>query len=141
MNITIEAIDHKDQRYNTIGDWQWGWTDEETGEFVVPSPLTRIPSLTCDLRILVSNLKDDKMNCLIAIHEIIEALLCKFNEPEITTEQVDTFDMSHPELEEPGLSLDCPYMTQHLVATDIERMIADRLKVDWDEYEKRIREL
>lgn len=121
INIAIETISHNKQRYNTIGDWQ----------FINPE----------FLHIRVSDLKDNKMNCLVAIHELVEATLCKFNDPEITTEQVDTFDISHPELEEPGLSLDCPYMIQHLVASNIEKMIADRLKVDWDEYEKRIREL
>ena len=124
MKIIIETIDHKDQRYNTIGDWQFAEEND---------------SIFLDIR--VSDLKDDKMNTLIAIHELIEAFLCKFNDPEITTEQVDDFDMSHLELDEPGESLDCPYRIQHLVASDIEKMIAGRLNIDWSEYEKRIREL
>lgn len=122
MQIITHIIPHKNQRYNTAGDWEFSKSLDT-------------------LLIRVSNLKDDKMNSLIIIHELIEAILCRFNDPEITTEEVDKFDMSHPELEEPGEALDCPYMIPHLVASDIEKMIADRLKVDWNDYERKIKEL
>jgi hypothetical protein len=122
MNILIRTIDHKKQRYPTVGDW----------EFIEPGP---------HLVIRVSDLGDPKLNTLIAIHELVEAILCKFNGPEITTQIVDEFDLSHPELEEPGESLNCPYMTQHLVASDVEKMIADRLKVDWNSYCEKVKSL
>ena|SRR5208337_105141 len=151
MNIVIRTIDHKDQRYETVGDWQ----------FIGPN-----------LLITVSDLGNNKMNALIAIHELIEALLCKFNDPEITTEMVDSFDMSkqvcpdcggngliswghlvspgpcqlcggtgHLDLDEPGSDPTAPYYIQHLQATIIEELLSIWLKIDWKEYEKRIQEL
>jgi hypothetical protein len=124
MKIIVQTVQHQNQRYNTVGDWFF------SKEFIDTVLIIRI-----------SDLGDDKLNALIAIHELVEAILCKFNDPEITGEQVDQFDMSHPELKEPGEALDCPYMIPHLVASDVEKMIADRLKVDWNLYEGRIREL
>src|SRR5208337_252360 len=121
MNIVIRTIDHKDQRYETVGDWQ--------------------PLMGPNLLITVSDLGNPKMNALVAIHELIEALLCKFNDPEITTEIVDSFDMSHENLDEPGESSEAPYHLQHTRATIIEKLLSDWLKIDWDEYEKRIQEL
>lgn len=121
MRILVRTIDNKDQRYKTVGDWIF--TDPDT------------------LIITVSDLKDDKMNCLIVIHELIEAFLCKFHDPEITTEAVDEFDMSHPELEEPGESSKAPYYKQHLIASTFEITLAYELKINWEYYEKKIREL
>lgn len=126
LQINVKVINHKQQRYNTIGDWIWKYKSE-------------LDTLVLD--IYVSDLGDNKMNALIAIHELVEAVLCRFNDPEITGEEVDKFDMSHPELEEPGDNLEAPYCTQHLVASDIEKMIAGRLKINWEDYERRIKEL
>jgi hypothetical protein len=135
MKIFIRTINHKDQRYATVGDWEF----HDPSKIPISEPEENPNELW--LKIKVSDLGDDKMNCLIAIHELIEALLCKFNDPEITGGSVDTFDMSHPELEEPGESLEAPYMIPHLVASNIEMMIAHRLKIDWKSYEERIKDL
>ena len=124
QKITIEVINHKSQRYETCGDWQF--KDDN------------------NLLIRVSNLNDTKMNCLVAIHELVEALLCKFNDPEITTAQVDSFDMKfeknrkEEDNSEPGDCPEAPYYEQHKLATVIERALASALKVDWEDYEKRI---
>lgn len=125
MNTIIKVIEHHKQRYKTVGDWKF--INNIYNDFV--------------LDITISDLGDSKMNCLIAIHEFIEAILCKFNDPEITTEQVDKFDLDHPELEEPGESTDCPYMVQHLIANSVEIMMANILKVNWDEFERKVKSL
>jgi hypothetical protein len=56
MKIVIETIPHLDQRYKTCGDWFY------EGE---------------DLHIKVSDLKDWKKEATIAVHELVEAILCK----------------------------------------------------------------
>jgi hypothetical protein len=127
QKIVIKVIDHKDQRYPTIGDWEF--TNEDT------------------LQINVSDLGDIKYNCLIAVHELIEALLCKFASPEITTAIVDAFDIEYEKQRkenddsEPGDSSEAPYHEQHKIATVIEMLVAIALNVSWAEYEKRINEL
>ena len=127
QKITIKVINHKNQRYETCGDWQF--KDDN------------------NLLIRVSNLNDTKMNCLVAIHELIEALLCKFNDPEITTAQVDSFDIEfeknrkEEDNSEPGDCPEAPYYEQHKFATIIEMALASALKVSWEDYEKRINSL
>jgi len=120
MKITIETIPHKEQRYETVGDWQF---------------------LGDDLTIRVSGMDHVAMKSeqsyyefLIGIHELIEAVLCKAYG--ITQEQVDYFDMSHPDAEEPGALIDAPYYRQHLLASVIEHILADELGIDWNEYEE-----
>jgi hypothetical protein len=121
MNTIIKSIPHSKQRYNTIGDWKF--VDSTIGDPLV-------------LDIYISDLGDNKMNALIAIHELVEAVLCRFNDPEITGEEVDKFDMSHPELEEPGEDSRAPYKKQHKFASMIEMLVAIQLNINWDEYEK-----
>jgi hypothetical protein len=127
QSITIHVIKHKNQRYETVGDW----------EFINES----------NLIIKVSDLGVAKFNCLVAIHELVEALLCKFAFPEVTGKEVDKFDIEYEKNRkennnsEPGDSPEAPYFEQHKLATVIEMAIASALKVSWEEYEKRINEL
>jgi len=124
MNITIRTIPHDKHRYPTIGDWQFV---ERGGEEV--------------LQIDVSNMGDWRLECLIALHELVEVLLCK--EAGITQEQVDKFDMDFEanrkpgDLFEPGYADDAPYRTQHLIAEGIEKIVAAGLGVNWAKYEKK----
>jgi hypothetical protein len=121
MNINITIVPHKEQRYETVGDWQF----DDFG----------------NLSILVSNLGDDRENCLIAIHELIEAILCKFATPEVTTEMVDKFDVEHKDLDDPGADPSAPYHTQHRAAEMIEFQLASKLHVGWYEYDKKVKNL
>ena len=118
MKIIIEVVPHSTQRYNTIGDWQWfGDT----------------------LQIKVSDMGDWKKEFLVGIHELIEVALCKHSG--VTEEEVDAFDLSHPELHEPGDDCNAPYHWQHMTAISIEDILIDRLKVDTNEYEDKMEEL
>lgn len=122
--IIISTVDHKDQRYPTVGDWTF---------------------IDCDLYIKISDLGRPKFNSCIVIHEIIEAILCRH--ARITEQEVDEFDFHFEEARgekdnsEPGDSPDAPYHEQHKVATEIEKIFAKALGVDWDEYSKRVNEL
>lgn len=124
MKITIETIPHEQHRYTTVGDWYF----DKNG----------------DLVIRVSKLSDEKLEMLIAVHELIEVLTCKYEG--VTQEQVDKFDMEdfsyedHPN-EEPGDDPNAPYKSQHCLATGIERLLAARWGVDWKTYEKELTDL
>jgi hypothetical protein len=119
MRISIEVIPHEAQRYSTVGDW----TFDGNG----------------DLTIRVSKLSDWKREALIAIHELVEVVLCKH--AGIGQEAVDLFDAEfekhrHPDNEdEPGDEPSAPYVKQHCLATAVERMLAAELGVNWKEYE------
>lgn len=111
MNITIKTIPHKEQRYDTCGDWQ----------FLAPDRLVVSVSDTGDLR----------YNTLLAIHELVEAVLCA--KDGVAEASVDHFDMSNPTKD--GDDRDCPYAKQHCFATSVERMVAAAMDVSWGEYE------
>lgn len=120
MKITIEFIEHKDQRYDTPGDW-----------FYTPAD---------NLVIRVSKLDIPEYEHLIAIHELVEALLCKHDG--VRQRAVDRFDAawkpSHltdgVQITEPGEDVNAPYHEQHVVAEIIERIMAQAMSVHWPSY-------
>lgn len=140
MNITVEVIPHDKQRYKTCGDWFY----EPNGE---------------DLVIRVSKLSDWRYEALVAVHELVEVLMCKHIG--ITQEQVDQFDMEFEKqreagladpgvgaeektllkIAEPGDQYRAPYRTEHCVATGVERILAAGLGVVWSQYETEIEAL
>lgn len=119
--VIVDVIPHAQQRYNTCGDWQWKGVNNT------------------NLSIKVSDTGNSDFNHLLAVHEYIEALLCKaFG---IHAETVDEWDMSHEDLDDPGDHILAPYHDQHKFATIVERMLAMEMDVDWDEYERKLGEL
>lgn len=124
MNVTIQVIPHDQQRYPTVGDWYF------EGD---------------DLIIKVSKLSDWRREMLIAIHELAEVLICKHKG--ISAESVDKFDKefeqnrSPDNVDEPGDDPSAPYVTEHCIATGIERIMAAQLGVSWKEYESELEDL
>jgi hypothetical protein len=118
MDIHIKIIEHKKQRYPTVGDWFF----DDNG----------------DLQIRVSRMNDGRHETLVAIHELIEAFLC--DEANIDQTDVDKFDMEFEQKrvvgneDEPGDSSKAPYYKQHQFATGIERILAAEVEVDWGDY-------
>lgn len=154
MKIVIETIPHEKQRYPTVGDWvcekEWPAGEMPTGGKVISQQEV--------LRIKVSDLGDWRKEALIAVHELIEVLICKHDG--VSQEAVDKFDFEFEEkrkvglecspddaetarLEtlEPGDDNDAPYRRQHCIATGIERLLAAELDVSWKEYEDAIYQL
>lgn len=126
LRIFIRSKPHSEQRYDTCGDWEF---DPKDGS----------------LTITVSNLQDWRQEFCVAVHELIEVMLCKHRG--ITQEEVDNFDMAFEEVrqegntDEPGDDPLAPYRKEHFFATSIERLLAAELGVDWNEYEKAINSL
>ena len=123
--IIIETISHKDQRYDTCGDWQF---DTEG-----------------NLKISISDVGNWKHEFLVAFHELAEVMLCK--DRGISQESVDAFDTEFEKnrkegnTDEPGNDSAAPYRKEHFFATNVERLMAEQLGVDWDEYDKSINSL
>ena len=70
----------------------------------------------------------------IAIHELIEKW--RNNQIGIKDSDVDQFDKDHPELNDPGWSLDAPYNRTHSEADIFERLFINLSGNNWIEYEK-----
>jgi hypothetical protein len=130
--ITIEVIPHTEQRYNTVGDWQFV-REEIEGKKVAK-----------ELNIKVSDINyGDEANMLVAVHELVEALLCESKG--VDEVRVDEFDKnwkprdihwsSDKQLSEPGEDDFAPYYREHQVATGIERMLGAFLWLNWARYE------
>ena len=132
MRINAQVIPHAYQRYDTIGDWRF-----VTVPVYVPWLKDRKSDI--ELQINVSDLGNDKYNMLVMIHEIVEALLCYYFG--VTEKQVDDWDMSHLDSEEPGDEPGCPYAWQHSIATGVERLLAAIMGIDWAEYGEAVRKL
>lgn len=112
--IIIEAVEYKDQRYDTLGDWYF---DRANGDLII--------------RVTGADPLDQDEAFLIALHELVEAKLC--HKHGVTEGQVDEFDFAfeadraagkHTEDEEPGDHPDAPYRREHRCAMLIEHMTA-----------------
>lgn len=117
--ITIKTIPDSHQRYNTVGDY---YTDERGNRIFA-----------------VSDMNNWKFEFLVAIHELVESALCQ--DRGVTDAAIDAFDLSFEEKRlkgevdgEPGNDPSAPYYKEHQFASKIEKMLADELDVDWEEY-------
>ena len=125
MKIIIETIPHQEQRYTTVGDWFY----EVDGT----------------LHIKVSELSDKRREVLIAVHELVEVLLCE--QAGIGQLAVDEFDKHYEanrapdNFDEPGDDPTAPYVRQHCLATSVERLMAAEMGVNWKEYEEELDKL
>ena len=119
MKIIIETIDHKDQKYDTIGDY---WTD---------------PDGTWQIR--VSKMGNWKYEMAVALHELWEKSLCY--DRHIGEEFITQFDIEFEKDEarkakyiEPGNDPDCPYKAEHEIAESVARMMCTHLGIDYELY-------
>ena len=115
MRVEIKTVDPAAMRYPTAGDWEW------------------LPDGALMLKIPEYGGRDVSV-LLVAIHEMIEAYLCKRDG--ITDEQVTKFDVENPKLEEPGDDPAAPYHRQHVVAMALEREAAIATSTDWETHDK-----
>jgi len=121
LNTEIRTIPHLRHRYPTVGDY---FNEYEK------------------LIIHVSDMKNEKYEFLVAIHEQIEEFLTRLRG--IKEEAITEFDKRYEDnraendYSEPGDSSLAPYIREHQFATFVEKMIAIELGVDWKEYEEAI---
>lgn len=111
---TIELVPHSEQRYATAGDW---WFEDDG-----------------TLRVLTSDTGDDDCSMLVAVHELVEALLCRKHE--VSEAAVCGFDLVFDRLHgkedlEPGEDPSSPYFNEHAIADIVERLLAKELDVPW----------
>lgn len=119
-SIQIFVIPHQNQRYDTTGDW-----NIIKGEDI--------------LIIRVSDTGFWFHNMLIALHEFVEAVLCTFTG--ISPQMVDSFDLSHKSLTDPGAASEAPYHQEHMAADAIERTVCQLAGISWNDYEMSINNL
>src|ERR1022692_2071034 len=117
LNIEIKTISHDEHRYPTTGDY---FRDGKR------------------LCLRISEMGNKKYELLVAVHELVERILCEARG--ITDREIDTFDMASS-ANEPGDDPNSPYHREHVFASRIERMLAHELGVEWEDYESSIDQL
>ena len=127
MKIIIESIPHQNQRYSTPGDYFY------EGDTLI---------------VKVSDLGDDRMNLLVALHEIIEEATSR--NAGITEQEIMDFDLMyekereqglHSQEDEPGWDPRSPYREYHAFAEKIERMACKKLGIKWSDYNEKFSHL
>lgn len=119
MKIVIQSIPHDHHRYPTLGDY---WLDEDGA-----------------LQIRVSQLPDRRDMAALALHELVEAMLCL--DRMISFEEITAFDQAHlegPYSDDPGHHPQAPYHHEHVFAEIMERMLAHELGRNWQDYERAV---
>lgn len=125
MNINIKIISPSQMRPGVDGaDWHWDGRG--------------------DLQVRVCPMSDWRYETLLAIHEAVEAIMCKHNG--VSQKQVDEFDQRY-DLEhadsndvEAGDDPKAPYEREHCFATAIERILCAELGVHWREYDNELKQ-
>jgi hypothetical protein len=119
VRINIEVIPHEEQRYPTVGDY---WLEDGVQQ------------------VRVSRLPDWRYEILVAVHEIVELAITRHRG--ISEELISDFDVDFERARElmqrsgePGDHPDSPYRRENFFATNLERLLAAELDVDWFEYE------
>ena len=113
QSVKITVKPPKEMRYRTVGDWFW----------FAPGCLT----------IQVADTGNWIYNMLVAVHELIEVILCEI--AGISEKRVSAFDLAHQDDEDPGTHPKAPYHDQHLTAMGMEMILAARAGVKWRVYE------
>jgi len=120
--VEIEAFPPGQMRYKTAGDWYY------------------IGNI---LHVNVVKMEDGRHEFLLAVHEFVEAMLCRFRV--IDQKLVDKWDSEHPDGEgiypESGDIPGCPYRRDHRIAMIIEQQLAHELGIDWFAYEEKLDQL
>ena len=124
MNIESQTIPYKEQRYETCGDY----FHDDTG-----------------LHFRINEMGSEDYAFLVLIHEIVEEHLTRrrgLSEPEIMAFDVmwekERKEGKHGEDEEPGHDLRAPYHKEHVLAENIERLLALQMGISWTDYEKAV---
>jgi hypothetical protein len=125
--ITIESIPHKAHRYETVGDY---FKTNKAWNF------------------RVSKMSNQDYEFLVIMHEMIEWYLTQ--KRGITEKSILKFDIQyekereqglHSQDDEPGFDKKAPYRKEHAFATEIEKLLAKELKVNWNKYDKEVMSL
>lgn len=121
MNIHICVIPESEQRKCVSGA---DWFFDSNG----------------DLQVRISPLSNWRRECLLGLHEAIEAVICRHRG--IPHEAVDKFDLEYESTHTSDLNAGddplAPYVREHCLATGIERILCVALDTSWLDYDKEL---
>jgi hypothetical protein len=113
MNYDIRTIAHSSQRYESHGDYLF---DGNTGY------------------VWVSDFGNEDIEFIIGIHEQIEMYLTR--KRGIPETAISAFDMTHPELDDPGMDKLAPYHKEHFFCDIIDRLLCEQVGIAYEQYQE-----
>ena len=125
MKIVIDFLNSEQMRYSTCGDYFY---DKEGVK-----------------HFQIIDTGNEYYNTLILLHEMTEEIISKNQgiiEQDILAHDIwheKEFNEGRTEIYEPGEHPLSPYADSHFFAETIERLIANKLKIDWNEYDKSLK--
>lgn len=158
MNIIVNSIPNDEIKLRkgfTGADWWWEkqWQCNYCYLHVRKPDVNNEPCPRCggekfveqdilEVRV-ASELTDWRERMALAVHEVCEALMCRYNG--VTVAQVDEFDAKFKGENEIDINAgdepDAPYRLEHTYATAIERVLTGVMGVDWKGYDTRLGKL
>lgn len=114
--IKIKCIDPANQRFSECGDWFYDAEDDV-------------------ITIFVSRMEDWKSEIAVAVHEVVESVMCL--DRGIDQTDIDLFDKNFYQDHKSGEAGDdknAPYFDEHVAATFIEREVCNQLGLTWDKH-------
>lgn len=128
LRINLQVIPHREQRYETVGDWWW---DEEGV-----------------LQIRSSKMDNPRFEQLVLLRELVEVLLADWTRPRETsrdyllnrTEDHDkSFELARvDEFSESGYEPKSPVYREHMIASAFEHIAALLMRVNYNEYTRAV---
>ena len=123
--INIKIIPHKEQRYNTAGDY---FLEKGVWQF------------------RISEMENIFYEMFVLFHELWEwfraVVINGVHEEDISVFDIDTvFEIDPKNGNNPGRSKFAPYHSEHLEATSLERFLIKKCKMDLDEYNQSFEKL
>lgn len=119
--LNLKSVPIESQRYRSIDDWF-------------------DPKITTDgfikFATVVGNTGNWKYDLLVLYHALTEQILCY--DRKISDKKVTEFDLAHIDHENPGELENAPYHKEHMIANDVESIMANALEINWTDYEKAI---
>lgn len=125
MNIIVKVIPN-DQHRPGISGADWYFDQDGT------------------LQVRVSKMSDERFELALAVHELVEAILCRHNGVlQSTVDEYDIeFEAKNPQAKiEAGDQSDCPYAKEHSLASAAERIVSAELGVPWKQYDNELNKL
>ena len=122
LNFVVKTVPHKDQRYNTVGDY---YHKDGVDHLIVTED------------------QDPVYEMAVALHELAEWSWAR--DHSVTDADIDAFDTmfeeeikagKHPEDAEPGDDPRCPVYAGHQMASALERTFIAAMGRDWQTYNK-----
>lgn len=81
------------------------------------------------LRVTIADTGNPQSNAAVLVHALVEYFVAARSG--VTVEEIDNWDMTHTESEEPGEIWECPYRQAHHTAMNAERQFLRALGVPW----------